>query len=159
MRRMILAILSLAAAAGWLAAQTRGTAPKSGRAAESEIRAVLDEQAAAWNCGEIDAFMQKYWKSEKLTFAGASGVTRGWQPVLDRYKRNYPDRAAMGKLTFSELEMTQLGPGAALVLGRWRLARVTDKPGGVFTLVVRRLPEGWRIIHDHTSSDPPPKTP
>jgi uncharacterized protein (TIGR02246 family) len=158
MRRTILAVLCFSAAVVGLSAQTRGTGSKAAATAEAEIRAVLNKQAAAWNRGDIEAFMQWYWKSEKLTFAGSSGVTRGWQPVLERYRKNYPDRAAMGRLTFSELEITQFGPDAALVLGRWRLERANDRPGGVFTLVVRKLPAGWRIIHDHTSSDATPKT-
>jgi len=119
---------------------------------EREIRAVLDAQVEAWNRGDLDDFMLGYWKSEKTEFVGANGVQRGWQAVLDRYRKGYPDGAAMGKLTFSNLEITQLGPAAALVLGEWRLDRAADHPGGVFTLVFRKFPEGWRIIHDHTSS-------
>jgi ketosteroid isomerase-like protein len=80
-------------------------------------------------------------------------VTRGWQGLHDRYRRTYPDRAAMGRVSFSDLEIRLLGCDAALVLGRWRLDRERDTPGGVFTLVLRKFPEGWRIIHDHTSSD------
>jgi ketosteroid isomerase-like protein len=164
MRRTILAVLCFSAAAVGLSAQTRVTESKAAATAETEIRAMLNEQAAAWNRGDVNAFMQWYWKSEKLTFAGSSGVTRGWQPVLERYRKNYPDRAAMGRLTFSDLEITLVGPDAALVLGRWRLERANDRPGGVFTLLLRRLPEGrpapagWRIVHDHTSSDATPKT-
>lgn len=120
----------------------------------SGVRAVLEEQSAAWNRGDMEGFVQGYWKSESLTFAGASGVTRGWQGLLDRYRRSYPDRKAMGHLTFSELEITPLGSDAAMVLGRWQLQREADSPGGIFTLVMRRLPEGWRVIHDHTSSFP-----
>ena len=82
---------------------------------------------------------------------GANGVERGWQAVRDRYRRRYPDRAAMGHLTFSNLEITVLAPRAALVFGRWRLQRAKDHPGGVFTLVFRKFPEGWKIINDHTS--------
>jgi ketosteroid isomerase-like protein len=79
-------------------------------------------------------------------------VQRGWDALLERYKRSYPDRAAMGHLTFSEIEITPLGPDAAVILGHWQLQRDKDAPEGVFTLVARRLPEGWRIIHDHTSA-------
>jgi uncharacterized protein (TIGR02246 family) len=118
---------------------------------EAQIRAVLDAQVEAWNRGDVDAFMQGYWKSEKTEFVGANGVVRGWQAVLDRYHQAYPGRQAMGRLTFSGLEITMLGPTAALVLGHWELEREHDRPGGVFTLVFRRFPEGWRIIHDHTS--------
>ena len=125
--------------------------------AEAAIRAVLDVQVAAWNRGDIEGFMQGYWQSDQTTFVSSSGVFRGWQALLDRYRRSYPDRHAMGTLAFSELEITVLGPSAAVVLGRWLLERETDRPAGVFTLVVRRLPEGWRIVHDHTSTFPAPR--
>lgn len=98
--------------------------------------------------------MQSYWRSPALTFAGSGGVERGWEGVLARYKRVYPDRAAMGHLTFSGLEITPLGEDAALVLGHWQLQREKDQPSGVFSLVLRRFPDGWRIIHDHTSAGP-----
>ena len=81
---------------------------------------------------------------------GASGIQRSWQAVLDRYRQGYPDRKAMGKLTFADLEITMLGPKAAFVLGESRLGRASDQPHGVFTLIFRRFPEGWRIIHDQT---------
>ena len=118
-----------------------------------EIRAVLDEQQAAWNRGDLQAFMDGYWQSADLTFAGASGVTRGWQPVLDRYRERYRDRAAMGQLDFTILDVHPLGKDAAFVLGRWHLKRANDEPGGIFTLVFQRFPQGWKIVHDHTSAD------
>lgn len=118
---------------------------------EAAIRAVLEAQVAAWNKGDIDDFMKGYWESPATTFAGATGVKHGWQAVLERYRREYPDRQAMGKLEFSNLEITMLSSDAALVLGQWRLERAHDHPGGVFSLVFRKFPEGWRIIHDHTS--------
>jgi hypothetical protein len=95
--------------------------------------------------------MQGYWNSEELLFVGASGVTRGWQATLKRYKARYPNRAAMGKLKFVVDELTELGPDAAAVLGTWELVREKDRPGGVFTLVLRRFPGGWKIVMDHTS--------
>ncbi len=121
------------------------------RGAETEVRAVLEKQVAAWNGGDVQGFMEGYWNSPRTTFAGANGVLRGWQKVLERYRRDYPDRSAMGTLRFSNLEITVLSPHAALVLGHWELERSNDRPGGVFTLVLRQLPQGWRIIHDHTS--------
>lgn len=127
-----------------------GTSVSAG--AEAAIRQVLDAQAAAWNRGDVEAFMEGYWKSDATTFSSTSGVARGWQALLERYKRSYPDRKAMGRLTFSDLEITTLGPDAAFVLGRWQLERESDRPGGVYTLVLRRFPEGWRIVHDHTSA-------
>ena len=120
------------------------------------IEAVLHAQQEAWNRGDVDAFLVGYWHSPELTFSGSSGVSRGWDGVLARYKKNYPDRAAMGQLDFSQLEFRFLGPDAALVLGSWHLQRDPIKGGGdvggVFSLVWQRFPEGWKIIHDHTSA-------
>ncbi len=122
------------------------------RAPEADIREVLDAQVAAWNRGEVAGFMEGYWNSPKTTFVGSKGVLRGWNELLERYRRDYPDRRAMGTLAFSDLEVSLLSSGAALVLGRWQLERANDRPGGVFTLVFRKFPEGWRIVHDHTSA-------
>ena len=116
------------------------------------IESVLAAQQDAWNRGDIDSFLNGYWRSPKLTFSGSGGISRGWDGVLARYKKNYPDRAAMGQLTFLNLEFHFLGPDAALVLGHWQLQREKDHPGGVFSLVWQRFPEGWRIVHDHTSA-------
>jgi uncharacterized protein (TIGR02246 family) len=142
---------------GFLSAQKRVFAEPSGeRAADRDaIQAVLSAQQAAWNRGDVDAFLVGYWRSPELTFSGSSGIARGWDGVMTRYKKNYPDRAAMGQLDFSELEFRFLGPDAALVLGRWHLKREKDEPGGVFTLVWQRFPEGWKVIHDHTSAMAP----
>jgi uncharacterized protein (TIGR02246 family) len=118
------------------------------------IRAVLDAQQQAWNRGDVDAFLTGYWHSPDLTFSGSTGISRGWDAVLARYKKNYPDRSAMGALDFSNLEFRFLGPDAALVLGHWHLRREKDDPGGVFSLVFQRFPEGWHIVHDHTSVFP-----
>ncbi len=146
MRRVLLVAVFLAIEASTAGLQAQSTGP------EGEIRGVLDTQAADWNRGDVDHFMQGYWKSDKTEFVGASGILRGWQAVLDRYHREYPNRAAMGHLSFSNLEVTMLGPRAALVVGRYHLSREKDQPSGVFTLVLRRFPEGWKIINDHTSA-------
>ena len=127
--------------------------PSDERKADREaINAVLSSQQTAWNRDDVDAFLVGYWRSPELTFSGSSGVVRGWDGVLARYKKNYPDRRAMGQLDFSELEFRFLGPEAALVLGRWHLKREKDDVGGVFTLVWQRFPDGWKIVHDHTSA-------
>jgi ketosteroid isomerase-like protein len=128
------------------------------RNANAEIRAVLDAQVAAWNRADVLGFMRGYWKSPATEFVSSSGVLRGWEKVLERYRRVYPDKRAMGSLTFSDLEVTLLGPKAALALGHWQLRREHDQRGGVFTLVFRRFPEGWRIINDHTSAVNPTST-
>jgi len=124
---------------------------------KAAIMAVLSAQQAAWNRGDVDAFLVGYWHSAELTFSGSSGVSRGWDGVMARYKENYPDRAAMGQLDFSELEFRFLGPDAALVLGHWHLKRESGNIGGVFSLVWQHFPDGWKIIHDHTSAVVPPK--
>lgn len=115
-----------------------------------DIRSVMDKQAIDWNRGDIPAFMEGYWKSEQLTFV-STRVTKGWQQTLDNYKKSYPDKAAMGTLTFSDLEITAVSKDAAVVLGSWSLKREKDNPGGKFTLIFRKFKEGWRIVHDHTS--------
>lgn len=144
-------ILSLALLL-FVAGSLRANPPADG--AEKAIRAVLDAQVDAWNRGDVDAFMQSYWKSDKTEFVGSSGIFRGWQAVLERYHKTYPDRSAMGKVTFSDLEFTMLSSSAALVVGKYHLVRESDQPEGVFTLVFRKFPEGWRIINDHTTAFP-----
>jgi ketosteroid isomerase-like protein len=116
-----------------------------------EIRAVMSAQVTAWNRGDVDGFMNGYARSGATEFISGDKLTRGWQTVRDRYKKKYDSREKMGTLTFTELKITRLSGDAALVIGRWRLARQRDKPHGRFTLLFRRTPEGWRIVHDHTS--------
>ena len=117
------------------------------------IGTVLASQQAAWNRADIPAFLESgYWNSPELTFAGSDGIVRGYDGLLERYRKQYPDKKTMGKLEFSDLEIRQLGPEAALVIGHWHLERQSDEVGGVFSLVFQRFPEGWRIIHDHTSA-------
>lgn len=142
-------------AAPWLLARQSlfGKAPDTRDADRAAINVVLKAQQAAWNRGDVDAFLKGYWVSPELTFSGSNGVSRGYDGVLARYKKNYPDRAAMGELDFSELEFRFLGCDAALVLGKWHLKReLAGDIGGVFTLVWQKFPEGWKIIHDHTST-------
>jgi ketosteroid isomerase-like protein len=119
---------------------------------QAQIRALLQDQTEAWNRGDIDAFMAGYWESEETAFVGASGITRGWQSVLERYKKNYPDRRAMGQLTFSALEIHLVCPDAAFAIAQFQLERENDKPSGIFTLNFRKFPEGWRIVADHTTA-------
>lgn len=114
------------------------------------INAVLTAQQAAWNDGNIDAFMETYWKSDELTFSSGGKTTRSWQSTMDRYKKKYSTRQLMGTLSFGDMQVQLLAPTAALVLGRWDLK---DKAGGNFTLVMKKLSSGWVIIHDHTSAD------
>ena len=155
--RFLFLILSLATL---LFASSR-TASREGKTDTDReaIVAVISAQQEDWNRGDIRAFMAGYWNSPEVTFAGSKGFTRGWQPVLERYQKTYADRAAMGKLDFSELEVRPLGQTAALVLGRWHLQRQSGDIGGIFTLVFQKFPEGWKIIHDHTAQTPPEAPP
>ena|SRR2546426_8072612 len=116
------------------------------------VRAVLDQQVKDWNAGSIEKFMRGYAQSDTTRFASGGEVRQGWQTVLDRYKKDYPDKAAMGKLTFSDLDISVAGDDAALAFGRWRLEREKDELSGLFTLFFRKTNDGWRIVHDHTSA-------
>jgi len=118
------------------------------------IRSVLRAQQEAWNRGDVDGFMNGYARSASTVFVSGDEVRRGWDIVRELYRTKYSDRAKMGTLTFSELEITLLSPDAAVVLGHWSLKRAKDRPHGRFTLIFKRLPEGWRIVHDHTSAAP-----
>ncbi len=116
------------------------------------IRAVLEAQVAAWNRGDLKGFMEGYWHSPELTFYSGAQVSHGWDAALARYEKNYRSGGReMGKLDFSELEIHVTG-GDAWVGGRWHLKMSNgEERGGLFTLIFRKLPEGWRIVHDHTS--------
>ena len=123
--------------------------------AESDEMAIIDvltRQQAAWNAGDIDAFMQDYWQSPELRFASGGTVTRGWQETRDRYHANYSDRDLMGELSFSELEVKMLSDDAAVAHGVWALARAEDNPSGLFTLLFREMDGGWKIVSDTTTS-------
>ncbi len=115
-----------------------------------DIRAVLDAQVAAWNRGDVDAYMDGYARSDDTMFVGTD-VTRGWTKVRDRYKAKYDSRAKMGTLAFSDLDLRPLGKDDVVVTGAWKLTRDADTPHGRFTLIVHRRPEGWRIVYDHSS--------
>ena len=125
-------------------------------AVEKGVLAVLMDQVEAWNAGDIESFMEGYWNSPQLRFASGGSVREGWQETLDRYRKTYPDRAAMGALTFDEIDVRALGAERALALGRWRLVREADELNGLFTLILEIKDGAWRVVHDHTSSAPPP---
>ena len=114
------------------------------------IRAVLDQQAAAWNRGDIDAYMAGYAQSDDTMFVGTD-VTRGWTKVRDRYKAKYDSPAKMGTLVFSDLDLRPVGKDDVIVTGAWKLTREADTPHGRFTLIFHRRSEGWRIVYDHSS--------
>lgn len=129
-----------------------GAQDKRDAKAEAAIRAVLDAQVAAWNRGDIEGFMDGYARSDSTVFVSGDDLTRGWQTVLDRYKKGYDTREKMGTLEFSDLEIKIISKDAAVASGRWQLTRAKDVPHGRFTLIFRRAGRNWRIVHDHTSS-------
>jgi len=141
-------ILALVAG-GLLGCQTPGDGPSD---AKLGVKAALDKQVREWNAGNLAGFMETYARSDQTRFASGGDVSLGWQTVFDRYRTKYDSRAAMGTLAFSNLEITLLGSDAALAFGRWRLLREQDEPSGLFSLILRRPPAGWRIVHDHTSA-------
>ena len=124
------------------------------RADRTAVAAVLERQRLAWNRGDLAAYMDGYAKSPDLVFTSAGQVRRGWQDTMQRYRSRYGgDRAGMGQLAFAILGVQPLGADGAVVLGRWRLTGTPNAGGGVFSVVLERRPEGWRIVHDHTSRD------
>jgi ketosteroid isomerase-like protein len=132
-------------------------APEQTASAPTQIRSVLQTQEDAWNRGDIDGFMNGYARSASIVFVSEDTIRRGWQTVRDRYRKKYSSRAKMGTLTFSDLEITQLSSDSAVASGRRKLKRANDQPHGRFTLILRRPPEGWRIVYDHTSAAAPPQ--
>ena len=112
---------------------------------------VLETQRANWNKGDIDGFMQSYWKSDSLVFVGKTAPAYGWQATIDHYKKAYPDKAKMGRLSFHILQIKLLDNANAFVLGGWNLKRAKDAPGGYFTLWFRKINGAWKIVCDHTS--------
>lgn len=122
-------------------------------AAKKEILNILMEQQIAWNEGDIEGYMEGYLQSNSLRFASGGNVSYGWQTTLERYAAGYPDKSTMGHLTFSEIDVAIISENSALVFGKWGLERVLDHPWGLFTLLFQKTNEGWRIVHDHTSSD------
>lgn len=118
---------------------------------ERAIREVLAEQQECWNSGDLECFMEGYWKSDQLVFIGSSGITYGWQKTLDNYKKSYPDESAMGKLTFEIIILEPLSEDFWSVIGKWNLKREKDNPKGHFSLIFRRLGDDWVIVSDHSS--------
>jgi len=133
-----------------------GPAQTFGGEAKSAIQKVLDQQQKDWNRRDLEAFMSGYWNSPDLTFFSTTTVTSGWQQTLDRYRKNYQSEGhEMGKLEFADLQIEELGPDTAFVRGSYHLTMSDGKtPHGFFTLIFRKFPEGWKIVHDHTSSAP-----
>ena len=120
---------------------------------KERLKKILTRQAEAWNRGDLQSFMQTYWKSDELTFSSGGTTTRGWQATLDNYKKGYAPPKEMGQLNFDQLEISLLNPNAALILGDWHLTMDEgDDRDGNFSLVVKKVDGQWKIIHDHSSS-------
>ena len=121
---------------------------------KAAVERVLVTQQDAWNRHDLDGFMAGYWNSPELTFFSGAKETSGWQATLDRYRATYTSPGhEMGKLEFSGLRIVTLGPDAAFVRGAFHLTMSDGKtPHGIFTLVFRRFPDGWKIVHDHSSA-------
>ena len=162
MKRVLSALILFVSVSAGLTAQTAPKAPAASpetTAAMSSIHAAINAQAEAWNRADVDTFMQSYEDSPDTTFIGAS-LRKGFKPILERYKENYTTPEQMGKLTFTDIDIRLL-PGAcgkaelALVTGRFHLERTAKgeakKDDGIFSLVWRKGPQGWKIILDHTS--------
>jgi beta-aspartyl-peptidase (threonine type) len=149
MKTLLLLGLVLFAGFATVLAESRSQADE---AAKQQIRALLEMQAAAWNNGNLQRFMDGYWQSPDLSFFSGATRTKGWQATLERYQKRYQaEGREMGKLTFSELEVELAGADTAWVRGRWEVVTSKEKLGGLFTLILKKRPEGWRIVHDHTS--------
>jgi beta-aspartyl-peptidase (threonine type) len=130
------------------------TAQDSNPQVKSAVQEVLQRQQDAWNRHDLEGFMAEYWNSPELTFFSGAKVTSGWQATIERYRKTYQSEGReMGKLEFSDLNIQALSPDSAFVRGAWHLTMSDGKtPHGLFTLILRRFPDGWKIAHDHTSA-------
>lgn len=115
-----------------------------------EITTLINKQQLAWNEGNINEFMKYYWNNDSLIFIGSKGITYGWQNTLNNYKKNYPNKEAMGILSFTIIKVDELSKNSVYVIGKWELKK--DKPaGGHFTLLWKKISKNWVIVSDHTS--------
>ena len=147
MLRPLFCVLLLSLALPASAAETPAT---------TAARSVLAAQNEAWNRGDLEGFMQGYWKSDEVRFAGGDSFRNGWLATLNSYRKGYPDAAAMGKLNFDLLEVREVGPEVVYAFGKWRLTRANEAPEkaphGLFTLILERKDGAWVITRDHSSA-------
>jgi len=115
------------------------------------IQQAMESQATCWSRGDLDGYMNGYWKSDSLRFMGKKGITKGWKTTLDGYKKSYPDKAAMGKLVFDIVSYERLNPNQMFVTGRWTLLREKDTLGGYYSLIWQKIDGEWKVVFDHTS--------
>lgn len=133
----------------------QGPAPVDGGSVRRVAEALLERQREAWNRGDLAGYMSEYARIPALVFTSGAKIRRGWDETLAAYQKRYgTDPAGMGRLGFEILDVQPVGAAGAVVLGRWRLTDTPNAGAGVFSVVLERRPEGWRIVHDHTSSDP-----
>jgi len=144
---ILLAMVATLSVAAW--------AEDAGDVGRRAIRNVIDAQQSAWNRQDLEGFMAGYWKSPELTFFSGAHESQGWQAALDRYKKSYQSAGhEMGKLEFTNVRIEMLGRNAAFVRGEFHLTMSDGKtPHGLFTLVFRKFPEGWKIVHDHSAGE------
>jgi Domain of unknown function (DUF4440) len=115
-----------------------------------KVKGILQTQAKSWNEGNIDGFMEYYWKSDNLQFIGSNGITYGWQNTLDRYKNSYPDNAAMGKLSFDIIKVDKRSKKVITLVGKFHLKREVGDLEGIFLLVWKKINGKWKIVVDQT---------
>lgn len=129
-----------------------GQMPANAQQADvTRIKALMEQQTKAWNDGNLEGFMDTYWASDSLMFIGKKGITYGWQATLDNYKKSYPDKTAMGRLSFNLIEFKKLAADVYFVVGKWHLARTIGDLSGHFTIVLRNINGQWKIVADHSS--------
>jgi beta-aspartyl-peptidase (threonine type) len=157
---IVLFVLLVGGGTVLLTTVARATGASTAAGDEKEIRAVLDAQVVAWNKGDLDGFMAGYWNDDKLTFISGGDITSGWKKTKERYEKRYKaDGKEMGKLTFSDIHVEAFSPNAAMLRGKFELAFEKEKDDakktarGRFTLILRKFPDGWKIVHDHTSAE------
>ena len=126
---------------------------------QEEIKTILTEQGKAWNRGDIVGFMKAYEPTDALLFTSGGQFRRGYDETLAKYQAKYGEPGAMGKLDFTVIDFRQLGAKSAVMLGSWKLTETPKAGGGLFTLVWLKTPDGWKIVHDHTSLGPRKETP
>ena len=158
LRRAVLGAIGLVVAS---AVASRSPAADGPAAEVAAIMKVLDKQEQDWNKGDLDAFLEGYWDSPAVVFQSGGDRHVGFQAMRERYRNRYKaEGKAMGRVAFSGVEIQPLGPDSAFVRGRWGLTMPDGKtPGGLFTLIFRKLPNGWKIVHDHTSVAEEPAKP
>lgn len=133
--------------AGMYLVQAQELKPKD----KQNILEVLEKQVECWNKQDIEGFMEGYWKSDSLKFIGKSGITKGWKGTLENYRKNYPDKNAMGILKFEIINVQGIASHAAVVTGKWMLTRTIGNLQGIFTLIFERIEKKWVIVYDHSS--------